>query len=372
MRGRPGSARALFWQGLLIVGALALVAYLVGNAQGNLAKRSLTFGFGFLARPAGFDIPFHIPAWQPSDSYGRALWVCLVNTLVVSGLSIITGSVVGLLLGLMRLSDNWLARNTALWVIELVRNTPQLVQLVFWYAGVLQALPPVRQSLGLPLGSYLNVRGLFLPWPILPPGAGWLPAALAASLVLLPFLWLARVRGHQLGPMALAVPLALLLALILLMRGIDRPLLQGFNFRGGVVLPPELVALWLGLTVYASAFIAEIVRASIEAVPKGQREAARALGLRPGPEMFLVVLPQALRVMIPPLTSQYLNIIKSSTLGAAVAYPEIVQIFAGTVLNQSGRAIEVIALVMGVFLVINLAVSAVMNWYNRKILLTDR
>ena len=372
MRGQRVSARALFWQGLLIVAALALVAYLVGNAQSNLAKRSLTFGFGFLARPAGFDIPFHIPAWQPSDSYGRALWVCLVNTLVVSGLSILTGSLLGLLLGIMRLSGNWLVRNTALWVIELIRNTPQLIQLVFWYAGVLQTLPPVRQSLALPFGAYLNVRGLFLPWPLLPPGAGWLPAALAFSLILVPFLWLARARGHQLGPAALAVPLALLVALVLATRGFDRPQLQGFNFRGGVVLPPELVALWLGLTVYASAFIAEIVRGSIEAVPRGQREAARSLGLRPGPELFLVVLPQALRVMVPPLTSQYLNIIKSSTLGAAVAYPEIVQIFAGTVLNQSGRAIEVIVIVMGVFLVINLAVSALMNWYNRKILLTER
>ena len=160
--------------------------------------------------------------------------------------------------------------------------------------------------------------------------------------------------------------------MVLTTQGVDRPQLQGFNFKGGMVLPPELVALWLGLTVYASAFIAEIVRGSIEAVPLGQREAARSLGLRPGPELFLIVLPQALRVMIPPLTSQYLNIIKSSTLGAAVAYPEIVQIFAGTVLNQSGRAIEVITIVMGVFLVINLAVSALMNRYNRKILLTER
>ena len=372
MSSRRVSAGALFWQGLLIVAVLALVAYLVGNAQDNLAKRSLTFGFGFLTQSAGFDIPFHIPAWAPSDSYGRALWVCLVNTLVVSGLSIITGSVLGLLLGLMRLSDNWLARNTALWIIEVVRNTPQLIQIVFWYAGVLQTLPSVRQSLSLPLGGFLNVRGVFLPWPVLSPGMGWLPAALAASLLLAPFLWLVRVRGHQLGPVALAIPGTLLIALVVATNGIDRPQLQGFNFKGGVVLPPELVALWLGLTVYASAFIAEIVRASIQSVPRGQREAARSLGLQPGPELLLVVLPQALRVMIPPLTSQYLNIIKSSTLGAAVAYPEIVQIFAGTVLNQSGRAIEVIAMVMGVFLAINLAVSALMNWYNRKVMFTER
>jgi general L-amino acid transport system permease protein len=351
---------------------LALVGFFVANAQVNLARRSLTFGFSFLAHPAGFDIPFHIADWQPSFSYGRALWVCLINTLVVSALSIITGSLLGLLLGIMRLSDNWLVRNTALWVVELVRNTPQLVQLVFWYAGVLQTLPAVRQSIAFPAGAYLNVRGLFLPWPVLPHNAGWLPAALAAALIALPFLWLARLRGRQLGPASLLLPLALLVTLVLAARGIDRPQLQGFNFRGGVVLPPELVALWLGLTVYASAFIAEIVRGSIEAVPAGQREAARSLGLRPGPELFLIILPQALRVMVPPLTSQYLNIIKSSTLGAAVAYPEIIQIFAGTVLNQSGRAIEVILIVMGVFLVINLTVSALMNRYNRKVLLHER
>ncbi len=366
------SARELFWQGLLLAALAGAAAFLVVNAQTNLARRSLTFGFGFLARPAGFDIPFHIPAWLPSFSYGRALWVCFVNTLLVSGLSIVTGSLLGLLLGIMRLSDNWLVRNTALSVIELVRNTPQLIQLVFWYAGVLQALPAVRQSIDLPAGLFLNVRGLFLPWPILPAGAVWLPAALISSLVALPFLWLIRVRGRQVGAAALSLPLASLVAIVLIAQGVDRPQLQGFNFRGGVVLPPELVALWLGLTVYASAFIAEIVRGSIEAVPYGQREAARSLGLRPGPELFLIVLPQALRVMVPPLTSQYLNIIKSSTLGAAVAYPEIVQIFAGTVLNQSGRAIEVITIVMGVFLVINLAVSALMNRYNRKVLLTER
>lgn len=349
-----------------------LVLYFVANARANLAARGITFGFGFLATPAGFDIPFRIPAWSTAGTYGRALWVCLVNTLLVSALAIVTGSLLGLLLGVMRLSANWLVRNVALWVVELVRNTPQLVQLVFWYAGVLQALPPVRQSLDLPLGAYLNVRGLFLPWPVMAPGLGWLTPALAASVLILPVLWLTHVRGRQIGAKALVVPLALAVAVAVALRGVDYPALQGFNFRGGVVLPPELVALWLGLSVYASAFIAEIVRGSIEAVPKGQREAARSLGLRSGPELLLVVLPQALRTMVPPLTSQYLNIVKSSTLGAAVAYPEIVQIFAGTVLNQSGRAIEVMLIVMGVFLVISLAVSGLMNWYNRRVLFEDR
>jgi general L-amino acid transport system permease protein len=198
------------------------------------------------------------------------------------------------------------------------------------------------------------------------------PSLVAASILALPVLWLTHVRGHQIGAKALAMPIIAIALLIATCQSVDRPVLQGFNFKGGVVLPPELVALWLGLTVYSASFIAEIVRGSIESVPKGQREAARSLGLKPGPELFLVVLPQALRVMVPPLTSQYLNIIKSSSLGAAVAYPELVQIFAGTVLNQSGRAIEVIVIVMGVFLVINLATSALMNWYNRKILFVER
>jgi general L-amino acid transport system permease protein len=369
---RRTPARTLLWQGLLLAAVAAAALYLADNARANLAARGITFGFAFLATPAGFDIPFRIPAWSTSDTYARALWVCLVNTLLVSGLAIATGSLLGLLLGVMRLSANWLVRNVALWVVELVRNTPQLVQLVFWYAGVLQALPPVRQSLDLPLGSFLNVRGLFLPWPVLAPGLGWLTPALAASVLLLPALWLTHVRGRQVGAKALVLPLALLVAFALALRGVNHPALQGFNFRGGVVLPPELVALWLGLSVYASAFVAEIVRGSIEAVPKGQREAARSIGLRPGPELLLVVLPQALRTMVPPLTSQYLNIIKSSTLGAAVAYPEIVQIFAGTVLNQSGRAIEVMLIVMGIFLAVSLAVSSLMNWYNRRVLFEER
>ncbi len=369
---RRVSARALFWQGLLIAAVVALFAYFVRNAEVNLAKRSLTFGFAFLGNPAGFDIPFHLPAWQPSDTYARALWVCIVNTLLVSGLAIVTASLLGLLLGVMRLSANWLVRNVALWVIEGVRNTPQLIQIVFWYTGVLQFLPSVRQSVLLPFGLYLNVRGLFLPWPVMQPGWGWVPGLVAVSVLALPVIWLTHVRGHQVGAKALGLPVVAVALLVATCQGLDRPLLQGFNFKGGVVLPPELVALWLGLTVYSSSFIAEIVRGSIESVPKGQREAARSLGLKPGPELFLVVLPQALRVMVPPLTSQYLNIIKASSLGAAVAYPELVQIFAGTVLNQSGRAIEVIVIVMGVFLVINLAVSALMNWYNRKILFVER
>jgi general L-amino acid transport system permease protein len=364
--------RALFWQGLLLLGLFALFAWISGNAQHNLAERSLTFGFGFLAQTAGFDIPFHVVDWSPADSYGRALWVCIVNTLLVSAMAVVTATVLGVLLGIMRLSSNGLVRGVALVIVEAIRNTPQLIQLVFWYGGVLQALPPLRQSLALPGGIFLNVRGLFVPAPILESGGGWTLLALAASLVLLPILWTRQVAGRRVGAWALLLPAVLLLLALSMVEGLDRPALKGFNFTGGLVLIPELVALWLGLSVYAAAFVAEIVRGSIIAVPHGQREAARAMGLHAGLEMLLVVLPQALRTMIPPLTSQYLNIIKSSSLGAAIAYPEIVQIFAGTVLNQSGRAIEAIVLVMGFFLAVNLSVSALMGIYNQRLLATER
>jgi general L-amino acid transport system permease protein len=344
----------------------------VSNAETNLAQRSLTFGFGFLAQTAGFDIPFHLVDWSPADSYGRALWVCIVNTLLVSALAVVTATILGVLLGIMRLSANGLVRGVALVIVEGVRNTPQLIQLVFWYGGVLQALPSLRQSLELPGGLFLNVRGLFIPSPILNEGGGWLLLALAISIVLVPVLGAWQVAGRRIGMWALLLPVAFLLMVLTRFEGMDWPVLKGFNFTGGLVLIPELVALWIGLAVYAAAFIAEIVRGSIVAVPHGQREAARALGLHGGLEMMLVVLPQALRTMVPPLTSQYLNIIKSSSLGAAIAYPEIVQIFAGTVLNQSGRAIEAIVLVMGFFLAINLSVSALMGIYNRRLLATER
>ena len=380
---RPPSERAIWWrralappallrQGLLLLALVAFFGWVIGNAETNLAQRSLTFGFGFLAQTAGFDIPFHLVDWSPSDSYGRALWVCIVNTLLVSALAVVTATVLGMLLGIMRLSANGLVRGVALVIVEGVRNTPQLIQLVFWYGGVLQALPPLRQSLALPGGLFLNVRGLFVPAPVLAEGGGWAVLLLVVALVLVPVLWSRRLAGRRLGGWALLLPLACLLLLLTRIDGLDRPELKGFNFTGGLVLIPELVALWLGLAVYAAAFIAEIVRGSIMAVPHGQREAARALGLHGGLEMLLVVLPQAMRTMVPPLTSQYLNIIKSSSLGAAIAYPEIVQIFAGTVLNQSGRAIEAIVLVMGFFLAVNLTVSMLMGLYNRRLLATER
>lgn len=369
---KPSSPRGVAVQAALIMIVAGIFWYLGANAGDNLAKRSITFGFGFLGQTAGFDIPFHILSWSPTDTYARALWVCFINTMLVAVLGVLLATVLGLLLGIMRLSANWLVRTVSGCIVELIRNTPQLLQIVFWYVAVLQALPQARQSVELPGDVFLNIRGLFVPMPLAGPWTGWATGAVLAAVVLAPVFWRLPLGRRRIGPAALILPMAALVWLADSFAGFDPPKLQGFNFRGGLVLPPELVALWLGLAIYAAAFIAEIVRASIQGIGKGQKEAAATLGLKPMQSLFLVILPQALRIMIPQVTSQYLNIIKSSSLGAAIAYPEIVQIFAGTVLNQSGRALEVMFLVMVIFLAINLVVSGLMNWYNRKVALVER
>lgn len=340
----------------------AVLAAASVNATQALARRNIDVDFSFLLRPSGFDIPFRLTGWNTSDTYGEALFVAGLNTLLASALAIAGASALGLLLALMRLSVNPLARWVARGVVELVRNTPQLLQIVFWYFAVLQALPGPRQSFELRGAAFLNVRGLFMPSPTAP-WFGWV--ALAAGIALFgipPLLSPLRTRWRTglrlLGLVMLGAALAL--------TPWSLPAMQGFNFAGGWRLPPELLALALGISIYTSAFVAENVRASIAAVGSGQAEAARSLGLSPARTMRLVVLPQALRTLLPPLTSQYLNIIKSTTLGAAIAYPEILQIFARTVLNQSGRAVEVMTLVLGVFLAVNLVVSAAMNVWDRR------
>jgi general L-amino acid transport system permease protein len=369
---RRPSPRARAAQWLLLLAVVAAAWYLGANAAGNLAARHMSVGFGFLADTANFDIPFRLVPWQDSDTYGRALLVCTLNTLLVSAMSIVAATLLGLVVGIMRLSANWLVRNIALVFIELVRNTPQLVQIIFWYVAVLQTLPPLRQSIRLPGGLLLNIRGLYV--PNLDPGPHAGAFALLALLLLAatPLVWRLAPRGQRIGARALLLPVLAALALAAGIEHVEVPALRGFNIAGGTQIPPELVALWAGLSIYGAAFIAEIVRASILSVHKGQREAALSLGLKPGQVLALVVLPQALRVMVPPLTSQYLNLIKSSSLGAAVAYPELFQIFAGTVLNQSGRELETIMILMAIFLTISLLTSAFMNWYNRHVALVER
>jgi general L-amino acid transport system permease protein len=370
MAPRP-SPRARAAQWLLLLGVVAVAGVLGTNAAGNLDRRHMGFGFGFLADSANFDIPFRLIDWTVGDSYLRALLVCTLNTLLVSAMAIVASSLLGLLVGVMRLSTNWLVRNVALAFVELVRNTPQLVQIIFWYIAVLQTLPPPRRSIPLG-GALLNIRGLYVPHPAFNDHAGLLAALAAVLLVATPLVWRMTWRGRPISGRALLLPP---LAVVLLVAGVARldwPAMQGFNIQGGIQVPPELVALWAGLSIYSSAFIAEIVRGAIVAVPKGQVEAALSLGLRPGQALSKVVLPQALRMMVPPLTSQYLNLIKSSSLGEAVAYPELFQIFAGTVLNQTGRELETIFILMAIFLAINLMMSAFMNWYNSHVALVER
>ena len=369
---RLSSRRARAGQWLLLAFVVAIAWYLSSEAGANLARRHATFGFGFLADNTNFDIPFRLIPWAVGDTYARALLVCILNTLLVSAISIVAATMLGLLVGVMRLSTNWLVRNLALGFIELVRNTPQLVQIIFWYVAVLQTLPGPRQSILLPGGTLLNIRGLYLPSFV---GDAWASVLWPLGLVLLlaiPFMWRATWRGFPIGAKALLLAVPAIVLFVLGVARVDYPSLRGFNIQGGVQVVPELIALSAGLSIYASAFIAEIVRAAILSVHKGQREAALSLGLKPRQVLSKVILPQALRVMVPPTTSQYLNIIKSSSLGAAIAYPELFEIFAGTALQQTSREIECMTLLMAVFLSINLATSALMNWYNRSIMLVGR
>lgn len=365
-------------QGLLLLALGAVAVFLAINTANNLNRRSIPFGLEFLSRPAGFDFPFRILDWKVTDTYGRAVIVALANTLLVSVLSIVATTILGLALGIMRLSLNWLVRATSTAIIEFVKNTPQLIQIFFFYIAVLQALPQARESLKLG-GALLNIRGLFLPAPLFSASAGIDALVFLAAIVVGVVLWhyRARVVGQARRTMA-ALAWALPLGAIAyawgdgMIAGWEYPELRGFNFRGGLVVRPELLALWVGLSVYAAAFIAEIVRSAINAIQRGQSEASRSLGLTRGQTMRLVILPQALRLIIPPLTSQYLNVIKSSSLGAAIAYPEVFLIIGGTTLNQTGQAIESMAIVMAVFLVINLTTAALMNWYNRAVALKER
>jgi general L-amino acid transport system permease protein len=369
---RRPSRRAYVGQWVLLAGVVAVGWLLVSMVAENYARKNLHFGFGFLADQAHFDIPFHLISWSLFDTYARVLLVCLLNTLLVAVMAIVTATLLGLLVGVMRLSVNWLVRNIALAFIEFVRNTPQLVQIIFWYVGVLQTLPSPRNSIELPGGLLLNIRGLYVPDAVMRADGGLLSWLAVAALVATPFVWMLRIGTVRIGPKALLLPL---LALVLFAVGIDHieyPALTGFNLTGGTQVPPELVALWIGLSIYASAFIAEIVRGSIEAVPKGQQEAALALGLRSWQRLFLIVLPQALRIMVPQMTSQYLNITKSTTLGAAVGYSEVMQIFGGTVMQQAAKEVETMGIVMATFLIISLLTSALMNWYNRRVALIER
>lgn len=374
--------RAWTFQVLAVITVVAVGWYLFHNTQSNLAQRGITSGFAFLDNPAGFGILQSLIDYSEGDTYGRVFLVGLLNTLLVSALGIVIATLIGFVIGVARLSPNWLISRLAAVYIEIFRNIPPLLQIFFWYFAVLRAMPPPRNSHALGEAIFLNIRGLYLPAPTIAEGFWFFIAALALAVAGAVALarW-ARARREATGqrfPVFFAC-LALVMVLPVLARFIggapftwDVPQLAGFNFRGGWVVIPELVAITLALSIYTAAFIAEIVRAGIQAVSHGQTEAARSLGLRPGLILRLVIIPQAMRVIIPPLTSQYLNLVKNSSLAAAIGYPDLVSVFAGTVLNQTGQAIETIAITMSVYLAISLGISLLMNWYNKRIALVER
>jgi len=373
--------RGIVFQIVTLVATLAVIAFVVNNAVTNLARSGIASGFGFLDSTAGFGISFHLIPYSETDTYGYAFIVGILNTILVSFAGIVAATVLGFIVGVLRLSNNWLVAQLAYWYVEVLRSLPLLLQIIFWWSAFL-LLPIVRQAIDLGNGFFLSNRGVEAPTPLLQPG--WEPVAILFGLgIVAAFLvsrWARRrkeLTGQDFPAFWTGVGLIFLPALILffiLGMPIDfqAPVLRGFNFQGGINIPPELFALWFALSVYTSAFIAEAVRAGIQSVSYGQTEAAGALGLSRGRTMRLVIIPQALRVIVPPLTSQYLNLTKNSSLAVAIGYPELVSITAGTTLNQTGQAIETIAMTMAVYLTLSLLISAFMNWYNRRIALVER
>ena len=379
---RNSHVRGWFFQAVTLSIFLYIGWSLWDNLQTNLSSRGITTGFGFLDTESGFGIVSHLIEYSESSSYGRAFLVGLLNTLLVSFIGIILATLLGLIVGVARLSSNWLVSRMALAYVEIIRNIPLLLQIFFWYFVVLRSLPSPRQSINWWDAIFLNNRGVYIPSPLPEDGfslVGWIfGAALLLSIVL--FRW-AKKRQYQTGKifprwrvtMGMVVGLPLLFYFIQgAPLGWELPALRGFNFQGGLVMIPEFMALLLALSIYTASYIAEIVRSGIQAVNRGQSEAALSLGLSYGQTLRLVVLPQAVRVIIPPLTNQYLNLLKNSSLAAAIAYPDLVSVFAGTVLNQTGQAVEVIGITMGVYLLISLSISLFMNWYNHKMKLIER
>mgnify|MGYP001320514270 CR=1 FL=1 len=370
------------YQAMLVVALGLGFWFMAANVVANLQKQNKSLGFGFLGQVSGFDISQTLIAYSNTSTYGRVFLVGLLNTLLVAVVGIFLATILGFVIGIARLSSNWLVRQMATAYVEVLRNIPLLLQLFFWYFGILQTLPGTRQSLLVAGGGFLNVRGLYLPKPV-PDQGFWLVVvaaltALAATFVVRSWARRRQLQTGQIFPtgwtglgLCVGLPLA---AFVIAGRPMhfDYPHLQGFNFEGGMVLLPEFIALLLGLVFYTAAYIAEVVRSGIVAVPNGQTEAARALGLPTGEVLRLVVIPQAMRVIVPPLTNQYLNLTKNSSLAVAIGYPDLVSVFAGTVLNQTGQAVEVIFLTMMVYLALSLLTSMFMNWFNERIKLVER
>jgi general L-amino acid transport system permease protein len=374
--GRSGWSGFVFQ--LLFVAALLWIGFeIVANARANLQAQSITSGFGFLENTAGFDVSQNLIPYSGSDSYSRVFLVGLLNTLLVSVIGIFFATIIGFLIALGRLSPNWLLSRICGGYVELVRNLPLLFQILFWYRAVLATLPNPRQSHSLLDSAYLSNRGLVIPKPVAEPGLE--PLVTAVVIAIVAALLLRRYARKQLfdsgrlvriWPYVIGLLIGLpLLASLLFGKPVtfEFPVLRGFNFAGGSRVIPEFVALTLALSTYTAAFIAEIVRAGIQSVHKGQMEAGASLGLSRGSTLRLIVVPQALRVILPPLTNQYLNLTKNSSLAVAIGYPDLFSVFAGTALSQTGQAIEIISITMGVYLLISLVTSAIMSFYGWRL-----
>jgi general L-amino acid transport system permease protein len=379
-RGRRGWD-AFLVQAAVLLAILAFLAWIARNVVVNIARLNINTGFSFLNRPAGFEIAQKLISFGESSTYFDVFLVALINTLVLTAIAILFATLLGFVIGLARLSANQLVATVAAAYVEIVRNVPLLLQLFYWYFAVLRPLPNPRQSLRVLDIAFLNKRGLFLPYPVLEPGFGALALSLLVAIVAALALWrINRHRrvstGQRLFPPALSLLLIVPPLLVAWLAGFplhwDVPVLAGFNFSGGMTVIPEFVAMALALSLYGAAYIAEIVRAGVRAVPAGQIDAARALGLRGGAIDRLIVIPQALRVILPPLGTQYIVLLKNSSLAAAIAYPDLMLVFAGTVLNQTGQPLEVMLITMASYALIGFAIAAAINLLNRRVQLVER
>ncbi|MEC9367343.1 MAG: amino acid ABC transporter permease [Pseudomonadota bacterium] len=373
--------RAAFFQSLVLVLVAALIIWIVNNTLTNLARLNIASGYDFLERRAGFGVPMNLVDYSPDSTYLRAFGVGILNTLLVSALGIIASTLIGFFMGVARLSTNWLIRTMAAVYVEGMRNIPVLLQIFFWYFAVLGALPQPRQAVNVADSAFLSNRGLFVPAPV-PQDYFWLtPIVFLLSVLAVIVLarWARRRReltGQIFPTGKVSVALLFIPALVTWFAtgaplAWNFPSLQGFRFVGGLTIVPELVAVWFALSLYTGAFIAEAVRGGILAISKGQTQAARSLGLSAGQTLRLVIIPQAMRIIVPPVTNQYLSLTKNSSLGAAVGYPELMSV-SGTMLNQTGQAVEVLGITMLVYGTICLVIALIMNVYNRLVRIPER
>jgi general L-amino acid transport system permease protein len=373
--------RGYIYQGITLLLLVVFVYWVTENTIENLKRANIASGYGFLNGRAGFDVGQSLIAFTSDSTYGRALVVGFFNTILVAVTGIITATIIGFLVGIGRLSHNWLIAKLSMVYVEVFRNIPPLLVIFFWYSGVLAVLPQPRESLALPLNMYVNNRGLAFPRPVFDSGAQFIFYALVIAVIAsIVFVRYANKKQMETGkrPPVLWIVLGMVIGLPLvtfLATGMpisfDIPVAGKFNLTGGSVVGPEFLSLFLALSFYTAAFIAEIVRAGIRGVSHGQSEAAHALGIRPGLTTRLVVVPQAMRIIIPPLTSQYLNLTKNSSLAIAVGYADLVAV-GGTILNQTGQAVEVVSIWIVVYLTLSLSTSLFMNWFNAKMALVER